>query len=272
MKTNQQNTATSKRHFSKIDSTGTDPNRYASISNPQEAEDYRNLLEKNSKKSKSIIPGLSINVGTVERILMVAAGSYLLYKALSGNKKRVGQSITAGTMLFRGVSGYCPMYDAIEKTGKLKSSNVNIRTSVTIDKPVDVVYDYWRNLENLPKFMSHLKNVDELDQITSEWTATGPAGIGQVSWRAHILMDEPGEMLSWSSLPGSTIDNAGKVVFKEIGDNRTEIDVTISYHAPLGVAGEAAAKLLNPMFKSMVTKDIESLKELLETGAPAMAY
>lgn len=272
MKTNQPNPLTSKKHYSKIDATGTDPNRYASISNPEEAEDYRNMLERKSKNKSSIIPGLKVNISTVERVLMVAAGSYLLYKAFSKNKKNIGESITAGTMLFRGVSGYCPMYDAIERTGKLKATNVNIRTSVTIDKPVDVVYDYWRNLENLPKFMSHLKKVDEIDNVTSEWTAKGPAGIGQVSWRAQILMDEPGEMLSWSSLPDSTIDNAGKVIFKKNGENQTEIDVTISYHAPLGIAGEAAAKLLNPMFESMVTKDIESLKDVLESDAPAMAY
>src|SRR5690606_22978029 len=98
------------------------------------------------------------------------------------------------------------------------------------------------------------------------------AGIGQVSWKAQILMDEPGEMLSWCSLPGSTIDNAGKIVFKEVGYNQTEIDVTISYHAPLGVAGEAAAKLLNPMFEKMVVSDIESLKVYLEKEEPSMSY
>ncbi|HEX8561525.1 MAG TPA: SRPBCC family protein [Flavobacterium sp.] len=263
--------ADTKRSFSKIDATGTDPNRYASVSNPEEAEQFRNTLVKKSKNSKTVVPGLTVNVGTFERILMVAAGSYLLYKALSGNKKSVSKSVAGGTMLFRGVSGYCPVYDVIRKSGKLKATNVNIRTSVTIDKPAQEVYDFWRNLENLPKFMSHLKKVEEVDRITSEWTANGPGKIGQVSWRAQILMDEPGEMLSWSSLPGSTIDNAGKVVFRSAGESQTVIDVTISYHAPLGVAGEAAAKMLNPMFENIVTNDIENLKSVLEADAPAMA-
>jgi len=266
---NPQSPADSKRAFSKIDSAGTDPNRYASISNPDEADHFRKTRDK--KTAKSIIPGLTVNVGKVERILMVAAGSYLLYKALKGREKNTSKTLAAGTMLFRGVSGYCPVYDAVAKSGTLKATNVNIRTSVQINRPVTEVYDFWRKLENLPQFMSHLKKVDEIDSITSEWTANGPAGIGQVSWSAQILMDEPREMLSWCSLPGSTIYNAGKVVFKELGVNKTEIDVTISYHAPLGVAGEAAAKLLNPMFESMVKKDIESLKTILEAGAPALA-
>ncbi len=271
MKTNNSQSET-QRNFSRIDSSGTDPNRYASLSNPEQAEKYKDMLTNESKNSDSLIPGLSINVGTIERILMVAAGSYLLYKALSTKEKNIKQSIAGGTMLFRGVSGYCPVYDAMDRSGKFNAQNVNIRTSITVDKPVDEVYNFWRNLENLPRFMSHLKNVNEVDRITSEWTAKGPAGIGQVSWKAQILMDEPGEMLSWCSLPDSTVDNAGKVVFKKISDNQTEIDVTISYHAPLGVAGEAAAKLLNPVFETMVKKDIENFKSVLESDAPAMAY
>ena len=79
-------------------------------------------------------------------------------------------------------------------------------------------------------------------------------------------MEERGRVLSWQSLPGSTVDNAGKVVFKQKGSASTELEVTISYHVPLGTAGEAAAKLVNPLFERMVKSDIENLKTYLETG------
>ncbi|RZJ65952.1 MAG: DUF2892 domain-containing protein [Flavobacterium sp.] len=252
---------TEKRNFSKIDQSGTDPNRYASISNPEEASYY---TDENGNEQKSLIPGLKVNVSTVERIAMVAAGSYLLYKALSGKKKSIPQSIAGGTMLMRGISGYCPIYDAVDKTGKLSGTNVNIRTSISVNRPVDEVYKFWRNLENLPLFMKHLSSVNEIDNLKSEWTATGPKGIGKLSWKAEILMDEPGKKLSWHSLPGSTVDNAGKVVFSETGTNKTDLDITISYHAPLGIAGEAAAKLLNPLFEKMLKNDIENFKNHIE--------
>jgi len=250
-----------KRNFSKRDTTGTDPNRYANFS----VEDAEKVIHQPST-SNSLIPGVATNVGTIERILMVAAGGYLLYSGLSGKNKSVAQSIAGTTMLARGISGYCPVYDAVGKGGKMKSSNVNIRTSVNINKPVEEVYAFWRNLENLPKFMQHLESVVEKDKITSHWTASGPGGIGKLSWDAHILMDEKGKMLSWHSLPDSTVDNAGKILFKENGSGGTELDVTISYHAPLGVAGEAAAKLLNPFFERMVKSDIQSLKTYMEIG------
>src|SRR5690606_21986880 len=107
MEATKSNTAQNlKKNFSKYDPSGTDPNRYASVSNPKEADTYLH------KGKKSIIPGLRVNVSTSERLLMIAAGSYLLYRALKkDDRRKVMEGITAGTMLFRGISGYCPAYD-----------------------------------------------------------------------------------------------------------------------------------------------------------------
>lgn len=247
---------------SKLDSSGTDPNRYAAFYSEEEAQKLGNVTH----KAKPVIKGLEPNVSKLERILMVAGGTYLLYKALSGKKRNITQGIAGGTMLARGISGYCPVYDLAERSGKFKSSNVNIRTTIIIDRPVSEVYDFWRKLENLPQFMKHLDSVKEINKTTSEWRAKGPGGIGHVSWKAHILMEEKDKMLSWHSVPDATIDNAGKILFRENGTGSTELDITLSYHAPLGVAGEAAARLLNPWFTNMVNHDIENLKNYMEAG------
>lgn len=92
-----------KQNFSKYDVSGTDPNRYASVSNTKEADSY---LHKNKK---SIVPGLRVNVSKTERVIMIAAGAYLLYRALKkkdSKPKKIAEGVTAGTMLFRGISGY----------------------------------------------------------------------------------------------------------------------------------------------------------------------
>ncbi|AWI26533.1 SRPBCC family protein [Flavobacterium pallidum] len=253
---------------SKLDSSGTDPNRYAAFYSEEEAQRLGNVKH----KAKPVVKGLQPNVSKLERILMVAGGTYLLYKALSGKKNNISKGIAGGTMLARGISGYCPVYDLAEKSGTFKSANVNIRTTITIDKPVSEVYALWRNLENLPKFMSHLDSVKEINKTTSEWRAKGPSGFGHISWKANILMDEKDHLLSWHSVPDSTIDNAGKIYFRENGPESTALDITISYHAPLGIAGEAAAKLLNPWFTKMVNHDIENLKSYIETGQNELSH
>lgn len=217
------------------------------------------------KQNLTSKPLLKTNVSTLERILMVTSGAYLLYNGLSKQNKSIAKAGTGGAMLLRGISGYCPIYDAAGHLMNDKASNVNIRINSVINKPVSEVYAFWRNLENLPKFMNHLDSVRSVSSTISEWTAKGPAGLGKISWNAEIVRDEKEQLLSWNSIEGSTIKNAGKVTFKSKG-NATEIDVTISYHAPLGVAGERAAKLLNPYFEKMVKDDISNLKLYLESG------
>jgi uncharacterized membrane protein len=252
--------ATSKRNFSKYDPSGTDPNRYASVSNSTEADEFLH------KGKKSFIPGLRINVGKTERILMIAAGSYLLYRALKKkDSKKVSEGLTAGTMLFRGISGYCPAYDAVNRMGSLKGGNITASASLTINKPVEEVYTAWRNLENHPLFMSHLESVTPITNYISDWKAKVVAGVGTVAWKAEILMDEPNKLLSWHSMPGSSVNNAGKVKFTDNGAS-TDIEVTISYHAPLGKPGEVAAKLFNPVFEKMLKNDISNFKEYIENG------
>lgn len=217
----------------------------------------------NQLRQKSNL-GLKTNVSTLERVLMVTSGAYLLYNALAKENKSISKAGAGGAMLLRGISGYCPVYDAAGHLMNDKASNINIRLNTIINKPVGQVYDFWRNLENLPLFMSHLASVKTIDETTSEWTVKGPGGIGSISWKAKIVKDRKDKLLSWLSLDDSTIRNAGKVIFKAHG-NSTELDITISYHAPLGVAGESAAKLLNPYFEKLVKADISSLKTHLES-------
>lgn len=257
------NNESTKRNFSKYDVSGTDPNRYASVSNIKEADDYIN------KGKKSVIPGLRVNVGTAERIFMVAAGSYLLYRALKKNdNKKIAESITGGTMLFRGISGYCPAYAAMDKNGIAKGENVSATASLTINKPVDEVYAAWRDLEKHPLFMKHLDSVTVDNEYISDWKAKLPGGIGTVGWKAEILMDEPNKILSWHSMPGSALQNAGKVKFSDNGDS-TNIEVTISYLPPLGKPGAYAAKLLNGKFEQILENDIQNFKAYIETGSVA---
>ena len=217
-----------------------------------------------TKNQSSVLPKLKKNVSTLERIAMITSGGYLLYKGLSQENKSVAKIGGGGAMLLRGLSGYCPVYDAVDHLKNDKASNVNIRVNSFIEKPINEVYNFWRDFENLPKFMTHLESVKPLSYTTSKWTAKGPAGIGKLSWKAEIIKDEKDRLISWNSLPDSSIKNAGKVVFRPSG-NGTEIIVTISYHAPLGVAGEGAAKLLNPYFEKLVREDLENFKTYLES-------
>lgn len=210
---------------------------------------------------------LQLNVSTTERVISVMGGSYLLVNALVKKEFDVVKVMAAAFLLFRGVTGHCPGYNAIGKTEvDHHTKNVNIRTSLTVNKPRHEVYGFWRRLENLPKFMKHLENVTVVDENISEWKARIPGGVGNLSWRSEIVKDEPGALLSWHSVPESDIENAGKIQFEDADNLGTQVNVVISYHAPLGIVGEKAAQLINPVFERMVKDDVENFKHYIETG------
>lgn len=223
------------------------------------------------QKPAHLQPQLKKNISDLERIVSVLGGCYLLYDALK-HKRSIPEIGAAGFMIFRGVSGYCPAshvgqnYLAAKRGEQPAGSNINIHTRLIVNRPVDEVYAFWRNLGNLPLFMEHLQKVEVKSDTLSEWEAKLPGGIGTVSWSAEIVKEEANRHIGWKSLPGSAVYNAGKVTLKDAGELGTLVHVVLSYHAPLGVVGEEIAKLLNPAFEKMVRKDIMGFKRHMETG------
>ena len=125
----------------------------------------------------------NINVGTTERIISALGGAALTAMALRDLRSPAGVSmlLTGGFLLVRGISGYCAVNQAIGRNSVHKlGSPVEVKTTVSLNKPRSEVYAFWRKLENLPRFMRHLEKVEEIDQTRSRWTAKGPAGVAAV--------------------------------------------------------------------------------------------
>ncbi len=141
-----------------------------------------------------------------------------------------------------------------------------VESAITIDRPVQEVYSYWRELENLPRFMSHLADVRDLGGNRSHWTARGPLGT-TVSWEAEIIKDVPPELISWRTLPNSEVVSAGSVRFKPAnGDHGTELRVKLQYDPPAGKVGATVAWLLGEDAQHEIDEDLRRFKQLLETG------
>jgi uncharacterized membrane protein len=209
-----------------------------------------------------------VNLKWPERYTSIIGGVKL---GLSGFKNLFSSPLTSivklgagGYLLSRGITGHCELYKRI---GKLSTNpvNINIRSSFTVNKPRHKVYNFWRKLDNLPLFMKHLESVEMIDSTYSYWVLKLPTEVATVSWHAEIVKDEPNEMIGWSSLPDSMINNAGKVRFQDTLDGTgTIVDIVISYQPPAGGLGTGVAKLLNPVFKRMVDKDVQNFKQYMD--------
>lgn len=150
--------------------------------------------------------------------------------------------------------------------GRGRPGPLSLRASVTVNRPTDEVYAYWRDFENLPSFMAHLESVTSGEGNRSTWVAKAPLG-RTVSWEAEMTGDEPGQRISWRSLPGADIDNSGTVHFAPApGDRGTEVSVALHYDVPGGRLGQAVAKLLGEEPEQQVRDDLRRFKQVMETG------
>lgn len=213
-----------------------------------------------------------VNVGPTERQASMIGGAALALSGLSSIARRrylpgLAMVAAGGMFLYRGKTGHCELYQALGvDTIHTSESGMRVEKVVTINRPGREIYDFWRNLENLPRFMKHLDSVQVTGEKSSHWKAKGPAGV-TVEWDAEMMDDYPGQQISWHSVGESRFPNKGTVEFQEApGGRGTEVRVTMAYYPRGGVAGKAAAKLLHPLTAQQLEEDLKRLKQILETG------
>jgi uncharacterized membrane protein len=143
---------------------------------------------------------------------------------------------------------------------------VHVRKSVTIDRPAEDLYAFWRDFHRLPRFMRHLEAVQVLDERRSHWQAKAPLG-RTVEWDAEITEDRPNERIAWRSLEGADVPNRGSVSFEPApGGRGTTLRVDLRYEPPGGVIGATIARLFGREPGQQVQEDLRAFKQLMETG------
>jgi uncharacterized membrane protein len=146
------------------------------------------------------------------------------------------------------------------------SGAVHVRKSVTINRPAEELYRFWRDFDNLPRFMTHLEEIRKLDDKRSHWKTKGPVGF-TFEWDAEITEDRPNERLAWASMPGSSVHSAGSVNFKPRPAGRgTVVEVEMRVDPPGGIIGAQIAKLFGKEPGQQVSDHLRAFKQIMETG------
>ena len=144
--------------------------------------------------------------------------------------------------------------------------SMDVKKSVVINKSPEELYRFWRNFENLPRFMNHIESVKVLDDKRSHWVAKAPLGTN-VKWDAEIIKDEEGKAIVWKSLEGADVDNTGSVSFSPTDNGSgTEVKVTMKYEPPGGAVGAIVAKLFGENPEQQLEEDLNRFKQVMETG------
>jgi uncharacterized membrane protein len=219
------------------------------------------------------------SLGQLERLGSVTTGAALIAYGVS--RRSISGMVLAAAGLplaYRGLVGqWPPGIDALpglqSDTRQALSGDrgIRVRDSIRLEKPLAEVYRFWRNFENLPRFMANLERVTELGDGRSHWVAIGPTGI-RVEWDAEIINEVENEVIGWRTLPNADVAIAGSVTFEPAPQGRgTQLTVNLQYAPPAGRLGAVAAAAFGREPSQTIREDLRRLKQLLEAGEIAIA-
>ena len=203
-----------------------------------------------------------------------AYGIYRLTTSERTSWRDYALAILGGGLAYRAVSGlFFSDEMGPEDTHGLENpaaavqhtEGIKVEETVMINRPAEDLYQFWRNFENLPAIMHHLKSVEVLSEIESHWVVEGPAGM-TVEWDAEIYTEIANRQISWRSIEGSDVEHAGSVTFRPSGSG-TEVTVMLKYNPPAGKLGAMFAKLFGEDAASQIAHDLGHFKEEMESGS-----
>jgi uncharacterized membrane protein len=210
------------------------------------------------------------DIADVERLICGITGTAFL---VHGVKRRgwegVATALLGGALLYMGATGRNALYRNLgihlvrTTTGRQRCEVIK---SMTINRPIGELFAFWRDLRNLPRFMSHLTSIEVLSDKRSRWKAKGPGGL-PVEWEAEIVNEKVDALIAWQSCEGSSVANWGVVRFNPAPAGRgTEISVQLEYEPIGGATGVALAKLFGEEPSQQIEEDFRRFKQMMEAG------
>lgn len=169
-----------------------------------------------------------------------------------------------------GERGDAPLTTARDQDVRAEAVNRDegavIGRTVTINRPREEIYAFWRDFSNLAAVMEDVERIEIVDRARSHWVVKAPAG-KTVEWEAVVTEDEPGRLIAWQSVEGADIKSAGRIEFLDAAPGRgTMVRATFSYDPPAGWLGEWIARIFQREPNVQARRDLRRLKQFLETG------
>lgn len=221
------------------------------------------------------------NISQTERIISTVAAPLLAYVGVKrGGLTGLVLGVIAAEMVYRGATGRSPLYQVMGVNTSAPHQNpqvsvphgqgLHIEQAIHVARPRSELYDFWRNLSNLPRFIPYVKSVEELGDRYSHWVANGPFGLIPIKWDAEIINEIEDEVIAWRTLPGSMLAHAGSVRFEPTADHMgTVVRVEMEYAIPGGEIGQRLTELLGAGPDAEIMHSLECFRTLMETGQVA---
>lgn len=215
------------------------------------------------------------NVHVIERRASTLLGGALLLHSFTRRSLALGEMVLAGTLLYRGISGHSMLYQTLgvntaellngQRSGQA-AETPEFKSSITVEKPVDELYRFWQDPQNLSLVMEDNTQVTPTASGHMHWIVEGPLN-RSIEWDTQVVEERPNELIRWRSVPGATIPSEGWVRFRPAPrDWGTEVTLGFSFDVPGGALGNKAGQLLGFVPRILVEQVLRRFKSLAETG------
>lgn len=129
---------------------------------------------------------------------------------------------------------------------------------VEVDVPIDLVWNLWSDLEQMPSWMKWIDSVEiqKDNPELSRWQLA--SGNFKFSWLSRILKIVPHQIIKWESVDG--LPNRGAIRFYD-RHNSSIVKLTVAYAIP-GVLGQIMDNLfLGKIVESTLMADLERFRD-----------
>jgi len=138
------------------------------------------------------------------------------------------------------------------------------QATVTIQRPVEDVFSFYRDFRNLPAFLGDVMAIEPIGPVTSRWTVQGPLGI-RVKWTVKITEERKNELIRYETVTAPGLRTHWEIHFAP-GPGAGQTEVCEVMDVPLGMLGRAALALIRKFPAGEVRSNLHRLKEVLELG------
>ena len=198
-------------------------------------------------------PAVRVGTGAAAALLLLASA-----RAKGGLCALLG--VAGGALLARAATNL----DFATLLG-VGESGITVQKTINVDAAPSTVFAFWSDAENFPRFMTHVREVQQVDEHRTHWTVAGPAGV-PVHWTAEVTRVEPDRLIEWCCSRESDVWHEGRVTFADNGHGGTRVQVEMSYTPPAGAFGHVVASLFGADPKSEMDADLMRMKSMIESG------
>jgi uncharacterized membrane protein len=230
------------------------------------AERISSLQGEGRRRPLQRIEYLQSNWSPAPRAAAGAAATAMIVSAF-GRRSPIAYALAAGgaALLARSIANV-PLKELMGLSASEQGA-VLVQKTLDVYADADEVYSCWHDVEQWPRFMSHVREIRRIDDNRYHWVVDGPAGV-PVEWDSEITADVPNELIAWRTVEGSMVHSSGVVQFEPSEYGGTRVHIRMGYRPPASALGHTVAKIFGRDPKRQIDDDILRFKAFIETHVP----